>query len=105
MNELKRSLFCCYKSELAQKISQQKSASIYLEGKFMLQTIRGIYKNGKIELAETPKGITESLVFVTFLEIKPTTCPEIIIEYQGVAESINFESYRNELLPPNEVDF
>jgi hypothetical protein len=38
----------------------------------MLKTIQGIYKNGKIELAETPEGITESLVFVTFLETKPS---------------------------------
>ncbi|WP_339377987.1 hypothetical protein [Calothrix sp. NIES-2100] len=52
---------------------------------------------------QTPQGITESPVFVTFLEIKSTTSPEIIMEYQGVPESINFESYRNELLPPNEV--
>ncbi|MBD2340819.1 hypothetical protein H6G64_28020 [Calothrix sp. FACHB-156] len=71
----------------------------------MLQTIQGIYKNGKIELAETPQGITESQVFVTFLEIKPTIWPEIVMEYQGVSEGIKFESYRNELLPPNEIDF
>lgn len=71
----------------------------------MLQTIQGIYKDGRIELAETPQGITESAVFVTFLETKPTTWPKIIMEYQGVPESINFESYRNELLPPKEVDF
>lgn len=29
----------------------------------MLRTIEGIYKNGKIELAEKPQGITESKVF------------------------------------------
>jgi len=33
----------------------------------MLKTIQGIYRNGNIELAETPQGITESQVFVTFL--------------------------------------
>jgi hypothetical protein len=33
----------------------------------MLQTIEGIYRNGKIELTEIPQGITESRVFVTFL--------------------------------------
>jgi hypothetical protein len=32
-----------------------------------LQTIPGIYRNGEIELLETPQGITESQVFVTFL--------------------------------------
>ncbi|MBW4646067.1 MAG: hypothetical protein KME23_24265 [Goleter apudmare HA4340-LM2] len=71
----------------------------------MLQTVQGTYKNGKIELAEIPQGITESPVFVTFLEIKPTTWPKIILEYQGVVESIKFESYRDELLPPKEVGF
>ena len=37
----------------------------------MLQTIQGIYRNGKIELAEIPQDITESQVFVTFF--KPET--------------------------------
>ena len=71
----------------------------------MLQTIQGTYKNGKIELAETPQGMTESVVFVTFLETKPTTWSAVIMQYQGVTESIIFESYRDELLPPNEIDF
>ncbi|MBD2516299.1 hypothetical protein H6G93_15005 [Nostoc sp. FACHB-973] len=60
----------------------------------MLQTIEGIYKNCKIELAQTPQGITESRVFVTFLETKPTTWPEKIMQHQRVVESIIFESYR-----------
>lgn len=34
----------------------------------MLQTIQGIYRNGKIELVEIPQDITESQVFVTFLK-------------------------------------
>ncbi|BAZ28201.1 hypothetical protein NIES4074_06320 [Cylindrospermum sp. NIES-4074] len=71
----------------------------------MLQTIQGIYKNGKIELAETPKGITESCVFVTFLETKPTNWPDIIRQHEGVEENIVFESYRDELIPPTEVQF
>ncbi len=71
----------------------------------MLRTIEGIYKNGKIELAETLIDITESRVFVTFLETKPTVWSEIIIQHQGVAETIIFESYRDELLSPNEVEF
>lgn len=69
----------------------------------MLRTIEGIYKNGKIELAETPQGIIESRVFVTFLETKTTNWPETIIQHQGVVENIIFESYRDELLPPNEI--
>lgn len=70
----------------------------------MLKTIEGIYKDGKIELAETPQNITESRVFVTFLETKATTWSSMILEHQGVEESIIFESYRDELLPPSEID-
>ncbi|WGV23347.1 hypothetical protein [Halotia branconii] len=70
----------------------------------MLKTVQGIYKNGKIELAETPEGIIESLVFVTFLETKPNKWPEIIMQYSGIKESIIFESYRDELISPNEIE-
>ncbi|MHC5610377.1 MAG: hypothetical protein ACYTXA_05000 [Nostoc sp.] len=70
----------------------------------MLKTIQGIYKNGKIELAETPEDITESLVFVTFLETKSSQWPEIIMQYSGIKESIIFESYREELIPPKEIE-
>ncbi|TAE59198.1 MAG: hypothetical protein EAZ76_16185 [Nostocales cyanobacterium] len=38
----------------------------------MLQTVKGIYKNGKIELAEIPANILESQVLITFIE---TTTP------------------------------
>ena len=37
----------------------------------MLQAIEGIYRNGKIELTETPQGITEGRVVVTFLSVVP----------------------------------
>jgi hypothetical protein len=47
----------------------------------MLQTIQGTYKNGKIKLAQTPQGITESFVFVTFLETKPTIWSAGIMQY------------------------
>ncbi|WP_414530785.1 hypothetical protein [Nodularia chucula] len=70
----------------------------------MLKTIPGIYKNGKIELDEIPQNISESLVFVTFLEAKPSQWPEMLMQYQGVKESIIFESYRDELIPPNEIE-
>ena len=69
----------------------------------MLKTIEGIYRNGKIELVETPQGITESRVFVTFLETKSTIWSDTIMQHQGVVENIIFESYRDELLPPNEI--
>ncbi|MDD1428121.1 hypothetical protein MEO94_27455 [Dolichospermum sp. ST_sed9] len=41
---------------------------------------------------------------VTFLPTKPTTCPEIIINHEGIAENIIFESYRDELLAPQEIE-
>ena len=38
----------------------------------MLQTVKGIYKKGKIELSEIPKNILEGEVLITFMEtIKP----------------------------------
>ena len=36
----------------------------------MLQSIEGIYKHGKVELAELPSDVSESRVIVTFLEAK-----------------------------------
>jgi len=33
----------------------------------MLLTVKGIYKDGKVEVAEKPDGITQSDVLVTFL--------------------------------------
>jgi hypothetical protein len=47
----------------------------------MLQTIQGIYRNGKVELAEIPQDITESQVFVTFF--KP----------ESVSRAIQFMSF------------
>jgi hypothetical protein len=39
----------------------------------MLITIQGTYTNGKIELDEIPKDISESQVFVTFLGAQQST--------------------------------
>jgi hypothetical protein len=69
----------------------------------MLKTVQGIYKNGQIRLTELPQGILESTVFVTFLENKITTWSDLILQHQGFAEGITFESYRDELLPPQEI--
>ncbi|WP_071190258.1 hypothetical protein [Trichormus sp. NMC-1] len=52
----------------------------------MLQTVKGIYKNGKIELAEIPKNILESEVLITFIE---TTTPENIAVKSSTAELFN----------------
>jgi hypothetical protein len=37
----------------------------------MLQAVKGIYKNGKIELLETPSNLEESPVIITFLSTLP----------------------------------
>ncbi|WP_199332495.1 hypothetical protein [Anabaena catenula] len=49
----------------------------------MLQTVKGIYKNGKIELAEIPNNILENQVLITFIE---TTTPENIGVKSSTAE-------------------
>lgn len=36
----------------------------------MLKAVEGIYRQGKIELLETPPGVTEARVVVTFLPIE-----------------------------------
>jgi len=33
----------------------------------MLKAVEGIYRDGKVELLETPPGVTEARVIVTFL--------------------------------------
>jgi hypothetical protein len=33
----------------------------------MLPTVQGVYRDGKIELLETPSGVTSARVIVTFL--------------------------------------
>ncbi|MCC5617008.1 hypothetical protein LC605_18370 [Nostoc sp. CHAB 5836] len=45
----------------------------------MLQSIEGVYKNGKVQLSELPSDVSESRVIVTFLEAKkPQTKKQII---------------------------
>lgn len=34
----------------------------------MMNTVEGTYRNGRVELAETPQGIEEARVLVTFLD-------------------------------------
>lgn len=37
----------------------------------MLMSVKGIYKNGMIELCEVPSDIAQSHVIVTFLNVQP----------------------------------
>jgi hypothetical protein len=39
-----------------------------VEVRIMLTAVEGYYKDGKVELAETPVGIKEAKVIVTFVE-------------------------------------
>jgi hypothetical protein len=71
----------------------------------MLKTVQGIYKDGKIQLAEIPRDIHEGTVLATFLENKTRTWSNLILQHQGFADSITFESYRDDLLPPDETIF
>jgi hypothetical protein len=41
------------------------------QAKTMLQSVKGIYKQGQIELLEIPNQIEESPVIVTFLTTEP----------------------------------
>jgi hypothetical protein len=47
----------------------------------MLQTIQGIYRNGKIELTEIPQDISESQVFVTFFKPQLVTLASQIMSF------------------------
>jgi hypothetical protein len=49
----------------------------------MLQSIKGVYKDGAIELAETPENIEESQVIVTCLEPKSKKQTKQIIGTSG----------------------
>lgn len=44
----------------------------------MLQAVEGIYRNGVIELMETPQNIRESRVLVTFLPADPLQTPTLM---------------------------
>ncbi|MBD2626216.1 hypothetical protein [Trichormus variabilis] len=53
----------------------------------MLKTVKGIYRNGKVELAEIPENILESQVLITFIETK-------------IPENISIKSSTEELFIP-----
>ncbi|MGH9838326.1 MAG: hypothetical protein ACREEM_06045 [Blastocatellia bacterium] len=54
----------------------------------MLNTIEGVYRNGRIELTETPVEITEARVFVTFLPLdQPAVANGINLRERGMDEA------------------
>ena len=58
-----------------------------LEGYMMLTSVKGVYRNGKIELLEAPPRLAESKVIVTFLPDgdaeAPKFTPEELAELRG----------------------
>jgi hypothetical protein len=47
----------------------------------MLLTVEGIYKDGKVEVAETPAGVKQAKVLVTFLTPETTAPPRYRMVY------------------------
>ena len=57
----------------------------------MLLTIEGIYKDGKVELAEMPAGVKQAKVLVTFLQSETNTPPRCIVYGQFAGERMSSE--------------
>ena len=52
----------------------------------MLKCVEGVYRNGEVELLESPPNVTESRVIVAFLEgpsSGPSLSPEELAELRG----------------------
>ena len=54
----------------------------------MIQTVEGIFRNGRVELLEAPQDVQEARVIVTFLPVvapggEPTFTPEEFAELRG----------------------
>ncbi len=54
----------------------------------MLTTVEGIYRNGKVELDETPEGVQERRVLVTFLENGKGMTPAIPPQGQMIRQGM-----------------
>ncbi|MDF5722884.1 MAG: hypothetical protein PUP91_20895 [Rhizonema sp. PD37] len=70
----------------------------------MLQSIEGVYKNGKIELSELPSDVSESRVIVTFLEQKKNKQKRQIIQFgmfsgnkQSTEEDFKIAEFREDI--------
>lgn len=58
----------------------------------MITTVEGIYKRGKVELFETPVGVQESRVLVTFLpEAITPPAPRQMIYGESTGEQMSTE--------------
>lgn len=63
----------------------------------MLKTVEGKYEDGKVTLAETPKGIRRARVIVTFLEAAPESEPPA--EFTPPSEPLRAGVWRDRGLP------
>ena len=57
----------------------------------MLLTVEGIYKDGKVELAEMPAGVKQAKVLVTFLQSETNTLPRLMVYGQFAGERMSSE--------------
>lgn len=69
----------------------------------MLQSVKGIYRQGKIELLETPNNLEESSVIITFLEDKPIQKYAKLMcfgmftgDYQSTEEDFSFAEFQGD---------
>ena len=53
----------------------------------MLQTVEGIYRDGKIELLEQPAEVSEARVIVTFIGAEVTRSNEVDLRARGIEEA------------------
>jgi hypothetical protein len=66
----------------------------------MLLTIEGTYKNGKVELAETPAGVEGARVLVTFLHPAESIKPDVL-----TIGELNRQKLRERVLARIEMGF
>ncbi len=58
----------------------------------MLLTIEGVYSDGKVELTETPTGVEQAKVLVTFLpQVKPSESTRYLSYGQFAGENMSTE--------------
>ena len=67
----------------------------------MLTAIKGVYKNGAVELAEVPTGISESRVIVMFLQADSTPQAKAMMQFgmfAGLNQSTEQDFRSNEFM-------
>jgi hypothetical protein len=70
-------------------VGWRQPRSCTLEAEAMIQTIEGIFRNGKVELLEEPENVREARVIVTFLpdgngpEGGPLFTPDEVADLRG----------------------